>query len=85
MTANIADSPLNRKKINAAILWIMPASFVNMPTPIMPIAVKTNVTVNTVKLKARCRKKAPMINSNPIRNTDELKIIEEGPTPRSLM
>jgi hypothetical protein len=51
-----------------------------------PIEVKTSIKINTLySLNAYLRKYVPMINNSPRRKTEELKIIDEGPTPRSLM
>jgi hypothetical protein len=58
---------------------------VKIPTPIEPMAIKISRTVKPLKSVVRGRKYAPMIDSNPKRKAEELKIIDEGPTPRSLM
>lgn len=57
----------------------------NTPAPIAPMDIKASNTLKVLKLMVRGRKYAPMIDNNPRRKMDELKIIEEGPTPRSLM
>jgi hypothetical protein len=86
MTENIADSPLNRKAIKDTTTWIIPKSSVNTPTPMAPIDCRINIKIKTLYSgKARCRKYVPMINNKPRRKTDELKIIDEDPTPRSLI
>jgi hypothetical protein len=60
-------------------------ALVKIPTPIAPIAIRISKTVRPLKSTVRGRKNAPMIDRNPKRKTEELKTIEEDPTPRSLM
>jgi hypothetical protein len=60
-------------------------ALVKIPTPIAPIAIRISRTVRPLKSMVRGRKHAPMIDSNPKRKAEELKTIEEDPTPRSLM
>lgn len=60
-------------------------ALVKIPTPIAPIAIRISRTVRPLKSTVRGRKHAPMIDSNPKRKAEELKTIEEDPTPRSLM
>ena len=50
-----------------------------------PIAIRVSRTIRFLELVVLGRKYAPMIDSNPKRKAEELKTIEEGPTPRSLM
>jgi hypothetical protein len=49
------------------------------------MAIRITRMVRLLKSMVRGRKYAPMIDSKPKRKAEELKTIEEGPTPRSLM
>ncbi len=57
----------------------------NMPAPMAPMDIKASSKLRVLKLMVRGRKYDPMIDNNPKRKMEELKIIDEGPTPRSLM
>jgi len=82
---DMADSPLKKKVIEATAPWAVLKSFVKTPTPIAPIAIRRSSVLTVLKLGMCLRKYVPISNNSPRRKTDELKIIEDGPIPRSLM
>ena len=84
LNETMADSPPNTKAIEDTAPWIAGKFFVKTPAPMAPMAIKETSTVKALKLTLRGRKHAPMIDNSPKRKMEELKIIEEGPTPRSL-
>ena len=80
-----ADNPPKKKAIEDTAPCASVKSFVKTPTLIAPIAIRRSSMLTVLKLGLCLRKYVVTSDNSPRRKADELKIMEDGPTPRSLM
>ena len=81
----MAASPAKKKAAEDTVPCARVKSLVKMPTPIAAMAIRSSSMFSVLKLGLCLRKYVPMRISSPRRKTDELKIMADDPTPRSLM
>ena len=81
----IADKPPKKNTRTEAIVCIGSLFSVKIQTFIAANAAIVSKRVIVQSWKVRCKKYAPIIDRNPTRKIDTLNIVEDGPTPKSLM
>ena len=81
----MADSPAKKKAAEDTVPCARVKSLVKTPTPIAPIAIKSSIMLRIFWLGLCLWSIVAASISSPSVKTDALKIMAEGPTPRSLM
>ena len=85
LNETMAESPAKKKAAEDTAPCARVKSLVKMPTPIAPIAIKSSIMFRIFWLWLCLWRIVAASMSNPRVKTDALKIMAEGPTPRSLM